>query len=258
MAASSSRPELIVIVGPTASGKSELAMRIAKRYDGEIITADSRTIYRGMDIGTAKPDPKAQAAVKHWGLDLAEPDQKFSAKHFQDYALKAIKNVRGRGKLPILVGGTGLYIDSIIFNYDFASSLERDPTNPRHSLKKGGSNPEIIKGALTIGIDPGKEELKKRIERRVNEIFAAGFLKEAKKLYKQYSSELEVFKAPGYRAAFNHLNNQIDIEPAKKEFVQNDLKLAKKQRTWFKRNKFILWHDDVRAAEHAVNKALNT
>src|ERR1700681_366809 len=127
MAPTSKKPELLVIVGPTASGKSDLALRIAKKFNGEIIAADSRTIYKRMDIGTAKPSHKDQKLVVHWGLDLIEPGESFSAAQFKDYAEAKIAEIRSRGKLPILVGGTGLYIDSILFNFSFikASKLRR-------------------------------------------------------------------------------------------------------------------------------------
>ena len=96
-------PPLIVIVGPTASGKSDTAMQIATAYGGEIICADSRTVYRGMDIGTAKPSLDDQARVPHWGIDLVEPNEHFTAADFKTYALTAIADIRSRGRLPMLV-----------------------------------------------------------------------------------------------------------------------------------------------------------
>jgi tRNA dimethylallyltransferase len=117
---------LVAIVGPTASGKSALAMKIAKQFSGEIIAADSRTIYRGMDIGTAKPSKADQAAVPHWGLDLAEPGESYSAARFKEYALAKITDISSRGKLPILVGGTGLYIDAVLFDYKFPASDKKE------------------------------------------------------------------------------------------------------------------------------------
>src|SRR3954471_13857536 len=104
---------LVVIVGETGSGKSMLAMQLAERFKGEIIAADSRTIYKGMDIGTAKPSREEQEEVVHWALDLVEPDKSFSAAQFKSYTDKKIKEICAMDKLPILVGGTGLYIDSV-------------------------------------------------------------------------------------------------------------------------------------------------
>src|SRR5688572_21256799 len=116
---------LIVIAGPTASGKSALAMKVAKKYNGEIICADSRTVYKGMDIGTAKPSAVDRKEVPHHLLDIVQPNQPFTAADFKEQALAAIDDISGRGKLPIMVGGTGLYIDSVIFDYRFG-----DPADP--------------------------------------------------------------------------------------------------------------------------------
>jgi tRNA dimethylallyltransferase len=127
---------LVVIVGPTASGKSATAMRIAKEYGGEIICADSRTIYKGMDIGTAKPTAEDRRQVPHWGLDLVEPGQQFTAADFKEYANQKIYEIRQRGNLPILVGGTGLYVDGVIFNYRF-----------------GKTNPELRKKLEQLSLD---------------------------------------------------------------------------------------------------------
>ena len=115
---------LVVIVGPTASGKTGLAIELAEKYNGEIICADSRTIYRGMDIGTAKPTLKERQGVVHWGLDLVEPGEAFSAADFKAYADDKIANIRSREKVPFLVGGTGLYIDAVIFNYQFGTTAD--------------------------------------------------------------------------------------------------------------------------------------
>ena len=112
---------LIVIVGPTASGKSALSLRIAQQFDGEIICADSRTIYTGMDIGTAKPSKADQALVRNWLLDQVEPGKPYSVAEFQAAAKAAVEDIRSRGKLPILVGGSGLYIDAFIYDYQLGS-----------------------------------------------------------------------------------------------------------------------------------------
>jgi tRNA dimethylallyltransferase len=113
------KPELLVIVGPTASGKSDLALKVAKEFNGEIIAADSRTIYKGMDVGTAKPTKKEQELIPHWSLDLVEPGQVYSAYQFKKYAESKIAEIKKRGKLPILVGGSGLYIDAVLFGFGF-------------------------------------------------------------------------------------------------------------------------------------------
>jgi tRNA dimethylallyltransferase len=113
------KPILIAIVGETASGKSALALDLAERYNGEIIAADSRTVYRGMDIGTAKPSVADRARVPHHLIDIADPDQSISAADFQRLAYKAIADIQAREKNAFLVGGTGLYIDAVLYNFKF-------------------------------------------------------------------------------------------------------------------------------------------
>ena len=110
---------LIVIVGPTASGKTGLSIKLAKKFNGEIISADSRAIYRGLDIGTAKPSIEERQGVVHWGIDLVNPGEYYTAADFKRYADAKIDDIRSREYLPILVGGSGLYIDAVLFNFEF-------------------------------------------------------------------------------------------------------------------------------------------
>ena len=115
---------LVVIAGPTASGKTALAIELAEKFGGEIICADSRTIYKYMDIGTAKPSAEDRARVPHHGIDLVEPGEDFSAADFKFYALGMIADIRARGKVPFLVGGTGLYIDAVVYDYQFGPKAD--------------------------------------------------------------------------------------------------------------------------------------
>ena len=112
--------KIIVIVGPTASGKTAVAVELAKRLDGEIISADSRTIFQGMDIGTAKPDLLERGDVPHFGFDLVRPDERFTVVDWKNYAKEKISEILARGKQPIVVGGTGLYVDALVFYYQFS------------------------------------------------------------------------------------------------------------------------------------------
>ena len=258
MATTAQRPKLVVIVGPTASGKSVLAHWLAKHFDGEIIAADSRTIYRGMDIGTAKPSVKEQAEVPYWGLDLVEPPQTYSAKQFKDYAKLHILEIQKRIHLPILVGGTGLYINSVIFDYQFEADNLRDPINPRHRIKKGQEDSRLIDGCLIIGLRPDKTILERRVKDRAEAMVESGLTSEVKKLAKKYPTGLEAFRVPGYQPFLLYVRGQLGLEEAKNALIQGDLKLAKKQYTWFKRNKKIVWFDDIASAEQALTKLLNT
>ena len=115
--------KMVTILGPTASGKTQVAIHLAQEYRAEIVCADSRTIYKGMDIGTAKPSIEEQRAVKHHLLDICEPNRPFSAAEFKVLAQKTILDIQKRGKLPLIVGGSGMYIDSILFDYKFRNDL---------------------------------------------------------------------------------------------------------------------------------------
>lgn len=267
--------KLVVVVGETASGKSALALELAKRFDGEIICADSWTVYKGFDIGTAKPSKNEQTMVPHHLLDVAEPLEGFSAPRFQRLALKAIEDIAKRGRLPIMVGGTGLYIDSILYNYSFlppgdpslraelnAMSLEElvaratelgldttgiDLRNKRRVIRlieNNGARPtkeDSRANTLIIGLRRPSEELQERIVQRIDHMVAQGFVDEVRQLNELYGWNIEPMRAPGYRAFADYVQGKVPLEAAKERFMRNDLQLAKKQRTWFKRNKSIHW-----------------
>lgn len=234
---------LVVIVGETASGKSSLAMQIAKQFNGEIICADSRTIYKAMDIGTAKPSKKDREEIKHYLLDIIEPNQRYSASLFKKDALEAISNIANRGKLPIMVGGTGLYVDAVLFDYSFSSGeQQKDSNNPRHLSKSTQKNRgELRPNTLVIGLNRSRDELNIRIEERAKQMLEAGFINEVNTLVDKYGTDNEALSGIGYRTFAKYLRGDITLELAKAEFVKGDKSLAKRQRTWFKRNKSIHW-----------------
>ncbi len=244
---------LVVIVGETASGKSDLAIELAKKFNGEIICADSRTIYKGMDIGTAKPSKEDQQKVPHHMLDIIEPGKKYSAAQFQQETLRLIREISDREKLPILVGGTGLYIDSVIFNYQFSeATAPRDPRNPRHLLKSEDNSlinaQQLRPNTLVIGLKLDKEILEHRIKLRVEHMVDHGLVEEVKSLGKKYGWDNETMNGIGYRFIGEYIRGEIDLEEAKSRFIRGDLSLAKRQRTWFKRNKYIHWIDSKQTA----------
>ena len=250
---------LVVIVGQTASGKSALAIDLAKRFNGEVICADSRTIYRGMDIGTAKPSETERQGVPHHTLDVVEPGQRFTAADFKSRAEEAIQDIIARGKLPIMVGGTGLYIDAVLYDFQFSESgAERDPLNPRH-LKQPAEPPsrELRSNTLVLGLAPDKELLTKRIAERVDAMLQAGLLEETKALKAKYDTAASAFDATSYRPMLEYLEGQIDLDEAKAKFVRNDLQLAKRQKTWFKRNPNIHWLERPEQAVELVTTFLN-
>lgn len=293
MATTPQRPKLVVIVGPTASGKSDLALHIAQEFNGEIIAADSRTVYKGMNIGTAKPVKKAQSKVKHWGLDLLKPGQRFTAYQFKKYAKKVILDIQGRGKLPILVGGTGLYIDSVIFDFGFSQDVDlakrkkletlnietlqdfiREMSlpmpfnfkNPRHLIRTieskgqvGARKKHLPKEVLLVGILPADIVLKNWIDQRAEQIFADGVLNETKQLVRKYGKKA-IAKTGGiaYKICMEVLVKEITEAEAIERFKKADWQYARRQKTWFKRNKFIEWLESTEQAYAAIKHRLNT
>jgi tRNA dimethylallyltransferase len=234
---------LVVIVGETASGKSELALELAERFNGEIICADSRTVYRGMDIGTAKPTKEDQARVPHHLLDIVDPGEVFTVADFKRLAEEAIQDISMRSKLPIMVGGTGLYIDAVVYDYTFATKgARRDTANPRHVAKAdSGSRSSLRLQTLILGLSPDREVLRTRVAHRVDAMVASGFVDELRNLVDRYGWDVPALQAPGYKAFRGYMNGSLSMDEAKALFVQNDLQLAKRQRTWFKRNNSIHW-----------------
>lgn len=266
---------LIAVVGETASGKSALALEIAKQCNGEIICADSRTVYIGMDIGTAKPSAADRQQIEHHLLDIVAPDVPFSVADFKRLALSAIEDITARGKVPILVGGSGLYVDAVLFDYDFnrpSNPKERarlnrlsveelqdrlkyaniplpaNSRNPRHLIRaiETGGNKAIAKplrqNTLVIGLRLPKNVLEERIKKRVDTMLSSGLIEEVKQLVEKYK-EAEALRAPGYKAFIGLIKGQTSLDDATAQFIKNDLLLAKRQRTWFKRNKSIRWID---------------
>lgn len=265
--------KLVVIVGTTASGKSTAAMQMAQEHNGEIICADSRTIYKGMDIGTAKPTPEDQKLVKHHLLDLVEPNQKFSAADFQKLANKAIKDIQNRGKLPIMVGGTGLYIDSILYNFSFRPAnpqqrqqLEKltveqlqqkidqeglempsNEQNKRHLIRTLETNGQMDSqnplraNTLVLGIQLPDDELKLRIVMRVEQMVAQGLEQEVKNLSERYGWDAEAMKGIGYREWQAYFGGEQALGETKAEIAKNTWQYARRQRTWFRRNHDIHW-----------------
>lgn len=250
---------LVVLVGQTASGKSDLALKLAEKYNGEIICADSRTVYRGMDIGTAKPSKQDQARVPHHLLDVVDPDQPFTASMFKDMTNNAIGEILKRGKVPFLVGGSGLYIDSVIYNYDFATSNgPRDARNPRHLRVDAPKQLlELRPNTLILGMDLEIEILRQRIGKRVDSMVQGGLIDEVMQLSEQYGWDIPPMHSPAYKSFKLYIEGAQDLEQAKAQLAVYDSQLARKQRAWFKRNKSIHWLDDPREAVNLIAEFLN-
>lgn len=252
---------LLALVGETASGKSALALELAKQFNGELICADSRTVYKGMDIGTAKPSREDQRAVPHHLLDIVTPDESFNVREFKKLALEVIEDIAARGKLPILVGGTGLYVDAILFDYDFSPpGARRDLRNPRHlkyqeltAYSRG-----LRQNSLVIGLAKPKDQLAERIATRTNVMFQDGLANEVGDLIKQYGWEVPGLNTIGYKEFQSYFKNEQTLEEVHQQIEHDTILFAKRQRTWFKRNKHIVWLDDPSRAVDLVTTFLNT
>ncbi len=286
---------IIVIVGPTASGKSAAALRLAKKLGGEIVSADSRLLYRGMDIGTAKPTKAEQAEVPHHLIDVVAPTKTLTLSGYKRLALKAIRGILKRGRFPIVVGGTGLYVRALVENLSipevppdpkFRAFLEKngkdwilarvkklDPEyaerigpNARYASRalevieatgkpfsaQQGIGPKLF-DAFLIGIDPGKEVLKKRITKRIASMFRSGLVNEARSLEYKYSKELPSMSGIGYRELFPYFRGEISLKEARALIIRNTEQYAKRQMTWWRRMGGVIW---VKCPEAVLKKAL--
>ena len=273
-----------IIVGPTASGKSAYAVQLAKKVGGEVISADSRQVYRGMDIGTGKVTKKEMAGIPHYLLSVADPRRRYSVARYQRDAARTLQSILVRGKTPIICGGTGLYIDALVEgallpsvppNPALRKKLERinteqlftllkkkdprraqmiDAKNPRRLIRALeitevlGKVPRMQKRALEgikfewIGIDLPDEKLKKKIHLRLLSRMRGGMLAEVKRLRTRGLSwkRMESFGLE-YRWLARYLQNKITKEEMLEKLEMDIWHYAKRQRTWFKRNKKIKW-----------------
>lgn len=275
-------PGLIAILGTTASGKSAFGVSLAKRFGGEVVSADSRQVYRGLDLGSGKITPEEKQGVRHWLLDVQEPGTFFSMADFQHLAYRAIDDILQRGKLPILVGGTGLYLSAVTEGYLlqavkpnperraalevlatetlYAMLKERcpdtavDPKN-RHRVMRmierleGGGTPEDRRRAryrtLKLGITLPREVLDRRIEERIDSRFDAGMVEEVRKLMEAGVSEEFLLKLGlEYRLITQYLQGRIPSLEALRQALSLAIRqFSKRQMTWFRRDTDILWLD---------------
>lgn len=285
---------LIAIVGETASGKSALALELAEKFGGEIICADSWTVYKEFDVGTAKPSIADQARVPHHLLDIAEPAQGFSAALFKDLAVTKINEITARGKVPFLVGGTGLYIDAVLYDYGFLPAPDErlraqltclnleellhkatsqyldistiDTRNKRRLIRlieNNGALPTkepLRSNTLLLGFSVAHEDLKSKVVERVDAMLRNGLEQEVAWLSDKYGWEVEPMKGIGYREWRLYFDDTITRDDTRQKIVASTMDLAKKQRTWFRRplyNKSIQWIHDKSEVVDLVTTYLN-
>lgn len=222
---------VIVIVGPTGSGKTSISIKIAENIGGEIISADSRAIYKYMNIGTAKPSIKEMKGVAHYGLDLVEPGERFTVADWKKYTEEKICSISRSGKIPIVAGGTGLYIDALVFGYNFTQEAKENYSDRN----------EIDSRFRIFGVKTEPDILRKRLAERADKMFVQGLFDETKFLVEKFGWGSQAMKSNIYKYAWRYMNGEISLEEAKRLLVVDDWHLAKRQMTWFKRNEEIVW-----------------
>lgn len=205
-----------MIVGPTAAGKSMRAMEAAARADIAIISADSRQIYRKFDIGTAKPTPEELSSVVHFGVNVVEPTEHYSAYQWARDAARWIGEAARMGKVPIIVGGTGFYVKSLF-----------DPPYDEPPVADLDLVPEYEV------VDPGPD-LRNHIETRVDQMLENGWLDEVASLMQSVPADAIAWKASGYRVMRRHLEGEYSLADARERAIIETRQYAKRQRTWFR------------------------
>ncbi len=289
-----SKPLVIVIAGPTASGKTSLSIELAKKINGEIISADSMQIYKDMNIGTAKPTVEEMQGIKHYLIDCISPQDRYSVSQYKGQAIKAIEEVLSKNKVPIVVGGTGLYIDSLIYGIDFQemSFDENYRLELENKVKEGKLNElyekakeidpeaiekispndkkrilrilEIYKATGKNKTEQNKESLKNgvpynyvvfalnwdradlydRINKRVDIMLEQGLIKEVEKLIEKYGDTMPTaMQGLGYKEVKEYLDKKITKEEMIEKIKQETRRYAKRQLTWFRKNKNTIWLD---------------
>lgn len=289
---------LLVILGPTAVGKTKVAIELAKQIEGEIISADSMQVYRHLNIGTAKPSRAEMQAVTHHLIDVVGPSEKFNVVRFQSEVKRLVPTIVKRGHLPMLVGGTGLYISAVVDNYDFAPDgpnpflreqllaratelgaqvLHRElsqcdpdaaesinPTDTRRIIRAlevssygnrfsdSRLGPPLYR-VLQIGLTRERKRLYQAINQRVEDMFDRGLCEEAEWfLEKGLPQDLPAFQALGYKEILPYLQGEASLDQVKEKLKCQTRRFAKRQLTWFRRDKRIIWLDVDQYANEKV------
>jgi len=286
--------KLIVILGPTSSGKTGLSIKLAKKFNGQVVSADSRQVYKGMDIGSGKVTKKEMAGIPHYLLDVANPKRRFSVAQYRKLALRAVKNIQRENKIPFLVGGTGFYIQSVVDgivvpevkpDWKLREKLEKlttdqmfeklekldperakviDKHNPRRLVRaleivlKTKKPIPVLKNnnqfdVLEIGIAKPQSELKSLIHKRLLQRLEKNkMINEIKKLHKTLSWKRLEELGLEYRFVAQYLQNKITYQEMVNSIQIGSEQYAKRQMTWFKKDKRIKWVKNYKEAEKLV------
>lgn len=271
--------KVIVITGPTAVGKTKLSIELAKRYNGEIINADAVQVYKGLDIGSAKVTEEEKEGIPHHLFDIKEVDEEYTIYHYQKDCRKLIKEVQGRGKTPILVGGTGLYIKAALYDYKLTEEKETntydnltdeelynkllevdkdiviDKNNRRRLIRalnyykennksiNTNTTNKLLYDAIFIGLTTDRRILYDKINNRVDIMIKDGLLNEVKAFYDKNVRTKPLLNAIGYREIYSYFDGNISLEEAINKIKQNSRHYAKRQYTFFNHQLPIVWFE---------------
>jgi tRNA dimethylallyltransferase len=290
VAAAQLEPLMVVVLGPTASGKTALSLALAERFEGEIVNCDSVAMYREFDIGTAKPTPSDRARAPHHLLDCVEATRHVTAGEYARQARQVLDEIKRRGHLPIVVGGTGLYLRALLEGlFPGPQRSEELRERLRQLAKNRGSShlhcilgrldrtaaerihandtPKLIRAIevclasrkkmtelwqqgreplrgfriLRIGLDPDRQALYDRINRRAQQMFEGGLMEETQRLLEKYGSAASPLSSLGYRQSVQFLHGELTREQALQAAQQAHRNYAKRQMTWFRREPDVHW-----------------
>ena len=299
--------KVIVICGPTASGKTGLSIELAKKIKGEIVSADSMQIYQEMDIGTAKPTQEEKQGITHYVMDFVSPEERYSVADYKKEAKKAIKEIIAKGKIPIVVGGTGLYIDSLIYEIEYPSiefdenyrrnleervkkegletlykeAKETDPLAIQkisqkdekrilrileiyHATGKTKTEQEIESRKKPLeydyqvyGLKWDRELLYQRINKRVDQMLQQGLIEEVKGILKKHDKFPTAMQGLGYKEVVQFLKGDTTEEEMIEKIKMETRRYAKRQMTWFRKNKQTIWLEGQASIEDNISIILN-
>ena len=297
------KPKVIVICGPTASGKTALSIELAKKINGEIVSADSMQISKDMTIGTAKPTPEEMQGIQHYLIDCISPEHRYSVAEYKKDAENAIEKILKKGKIPIVVGGTGLYVDSLIYGIEYTETkidqnyrkeLEKlveekgleyvynkaKEIDPEAVQKISKNDKKRILRILEIYKETGKTKTQQEIESRKNEVkydykvFAInmerqilynrinkrvdimiqnGLIEEVQNLLKKYKQFPTAMQGLGYKEVVQYLNKEYTKEEMIENIKIQTRRYAKRQLTWFRKNKQTIWLDGTNEIQNNIN-----
>ena len=283
--------KVIVICGPTASGKTALSIELAKQINGEIVSSDSMQIYKDMNIGTAKPTLEEMQGIKHYLIGYISPEERYSVSDYKTDAKKAIREIIGKGKMPIVVGGTGLYLDSLIYEIEYldikldeeyrkqlekeveekgleelyerakqidAKAIEKISTNDKkrilrileiyHATGKTKTQLEIESRKKEVeydykvyALDWDRQKLYDRINKRVDMMIEQGLIEEVQQLLEKYNVFPTAMQGLGYKEVVDYLENKLTKEEMIEKIKMESRRYAKRQLTWFRKNKQTIW-----------------